>query len=216
MDGVYGGSRGELGRVGFLAKQLRFRGPKEVRSLKIPSPKTVYRFDKPIPEDELIALQEEEKESIICLTKMLSRNKHIGGLLMETILGPLGVYYYRREFLLQVAAVCKKYNVLLIVDEVLTGGGCTGKFFAFEHYPGFIPDLITFGKGLVLAGIAKHLQSKLMSTLPHSPVTKKCVIISFKTSLNKHKIIVILYITQTKSTNRIITKNSSYYYILPF
>jgi adenosylmethionine-8-amino-7-oxononanoate aminotransferase len=53
---------------------------------------------------------------------------------------PVG--YYRTA-----AQICKKYDVLLIMDEVMTGVGRTGKFFAFEHYEA-VPDMVCISKGL--------------------------------------------------------------------
>lgn len=44
-----------------------------------------------------------------------------------------------------IKAICKKYDVLLIMDEVLAGSGRTGKFMAAQHY-GITPDIATFGK----------------------------------------------------------------------
>ncbi|RNF38842.1 aminotransferase class III-fold pyridoxal phosphate-dependent enzyme [Planococcus salinus] len=51
------------------------------------------------------------------------------------------VYYQR------IREICDQYDVLLICDEVMSGFGRTGKYFASEHF-GFIPDLITGGKGI--------------------------------------------------------------------
>jgi adenosylmethionine-8-amino-7-oxononanoate aminotransferase len=53
----------------------------------------------------------------------------------------------RAEYFQRVREICDKYGVLLILDEVMTGFGRTGKWFAFEHF-GIIPDILTLGKGL--------------------------------------------------------------------
>jgi adenosylmethionine-8-amino-7-oxononanoate aminotransferase len=50
--------------------------------------------------------------------------------------------YYQR-----VAEICKKYDILFIADEVMTGIGRTGKMFAMEHW-GVVPDVICIGKGM--------------------------------------------------------------------
>ena len=52
------------------------------------------------------------------------------------------VDYYRR-----VAESCRRHEVLLIADEILSGMGRTGRWFAFQHYD-FVPDILVLGKGL--------------------------------------------------------------------
>src|SRR5262249_53523805 len=49
-----------------------------------------------------------------------------------------------------VRAICDKYGILLIADEVMAGFGRTGKWFAIEHW-GVVPDLLTMAKGLTSA-----------------------------------------------------------------
>src|SRR5258708_24636712 len=44
--------------------------------------------------------------------------------------------------------ICDKYGILLIVDEVMSGFGRTGKWFGVDHYPDAKPDMITMAKGL--------------------------------------------------------------------
>ena len=51
------------------------------------------------------------------------------------------------EYWKRVKEICAKHKVLMIIDEVITGFGRTGKFFASEHY-GIRPDIMTFSKGL--------------------------------------------------------------------
>jgi adenosylmethionine-8-amino-7-oxononanoate aminotransferase len=52
-----------------------------------------------------------------------------------------------REYWPRVAEICRKHGVLLIMDEVMTGFGRTGKRFAVEHW-GLAPDILVSGKGL--------------------------------------------------------------------
>ena len=47
-----------------------------------------------------------------------------------------------------VRALCDKYGIMLIMDEVMVGFGRTGKFWAFQHYDGVLPDIFTSAKGL--------------------------------------------------------------------
>lgn len=51
------------------------------------------------------------------------------------------------EWFPMVAEICKEYNILLIVDDVLTGCGRTGTFYGFEHW-GVTPDIVALSKGL--------------------------------------------------------------------
>ena len=65
---------------------------------------------------------------------------------MEPIQGYSGTVVYADEILPGVLDICKKRNMLLVVDEILTGMGRTGKMFCVEHYD-VIPDILVFGKG---------------------------------------------------------------------
>jgi 4-aminobutyrate aminotransferase-like enzyme len=70
----------------------------------------------------------------------------IAGVLMETYQGA-GPDFAPVEYVRQLAAWCQEHQVVLIFDEVQSGFGRTGKFWAFEHY-GVTPDLICCGKGI--------------------------------------------------------------------
>ncbi|RMH07323.1 MAG: aspartate aminotransferase family protein [Aquificota bacterium] len=73
--------------------------------------------------------------------------KETAGIMLEVIQGEGGVNPADGEFLQKVQELCKKEGLLLIVDEVQTGVGRTGKFYAYEHY-GLEPDIVTLAKGL--------------------------------------------------------------------
>ena len=66
---------------------------------------------------------------------------------MEPIQGYSGSVVYQDEIIPRVAEICKKRDMLLVIDEILTGMGRTGKMFCIEHYD-VIPDIIVFGKGV--------------------------------------------------------------------
>ena len=55
---------------------------------------------------------------------------------------------FLQNYLLGVRALCDKYNVLWIDDEVQTGLCRTGKMLAVDHYPGARPDVVCLGKAL--------------------------------------------------------------------
>lgn len=68
-------------------------------------------------------------------------------IMLEPIQGEGGVKLPDHNYLKEVRELCNKHNILLILDEVQTGMGRTGKLFAYEHY-GITPDIMTIAKGL--------------------------------------------------------------------
>jgi ornithine--oxo-acid transaminase len=87
-----------------------------------------------IPFDDLEALEKELKK------------KNVAGFIFEPIQGK-GVNLPPDDFLPQAQALCRQYGTLFIADEVQTGLGRTGKFFAFEHW-GLEPDMVAIAKAL--------------------------------------------------------------------
>jgi len=73
--------------------------------------------------------------------------KNICAVLIELIQGEGGVNTLDKAFVQNLAVICKEKDILLIVDEVQTGIGRTGTFFAYQQY-GIQPDLVTSAKGL--------------------------------------------------------------------
>lgn len=67
--------------------------------------------------------------------------------LLELVQGEGGVHPAEKEWIEQLAAICQENDLLLMVDEVQTGIGRTGKLFAYEHY-GIEPDVMSLAKGL--------------------------------------------------------------------
>lgn len=72
---------------------------------------------------------------------------HIAAIFVETITGANGVIIPPDGYLQGLRALCDKYDILLVCDEVMAGFGRTGKMFSFEHW-GIEPDIITFAKGV--------------------------------------------------------------------
>jgi predicted acetylornithine/succinylornithine family transaminase len=68
-------------------------------------------------------------------------------IMLEPIQGEGGVKIPHPDYLKEVRKICDENNLLLILDEVQTGMGRTGKFFAYEHF-GITPDIMTIAKGL--------------------------------------------------------------------
>lgn len=71
----------------------------------------------------------------------------VAAIMLEVVQGEGGVIPAQQEFIQKVTETCKRIGALLIIDEVQTGIGRTGKPFAYQHY-GISPDIITSAKGL--------------------------------------------------------------------
>ncbi len=71
----------------------------------------------------------------------------IAAILLESVPGTAGILVPPPGYLAGVRALCDRYGIVLILDEVMAGFGRTGRWFAFEGYD-VVPDLITFAKGV--------------------------------------------------------------------
>lgn len=103
----------------------------------------------------------------------------IAAILVEPIAGANGVIVPPDDYLPKLRGLCDRYDILLICDEVMTGFGRTGKWFAHQHY-GIKPDMITCAKGftssylplgavIVSEAIAQHFdERKLFAGLTYS------------------------------------------------
>jgi putrescine aminotransferase len=101
-----------------------------------------------VPFNDLLALRD-------MMTSCKAVGEDVGAVLLEPIQGEGGVNIPDDDYLPGVRALCDEFGSLLILDEVQTGMGRTGKMFACEHY-GVAPDLMclakAFGGGVVPAG----------------------------------------------------------------
>lgn len=79
--------------------------------------------------------------------KTALEDKSVCAVMLELIQGEGGVMPLEKDFVLECARLCREKDILLIVDEVQTGVGRTGKLFAFEHYD-IMPDILTTAKGI--------------------------------------------------------------------
>jgi 4-aminobutyrate aminotransferase/(S)-3-amino-2-methylpropionate transaminase len=71
----------------------------------------------------------------------------VAAVIMEPVAGEGGFIVPRPEFLPTIAAICRRHGILLIVDEIQTGLGRTGRLFAVEH-SGVVPDIMVLSKSL--------------------------------------------------------------------
>ena len=71
----------------------------------------------------------------------------VGGLILEPITAGGGVIVPPEGYWERVQEICRKHDVLLIIDEVVCGMGRTGTWFGYQHY-GIEPDIVTMAKGV--------------------------------------------------------------------
>lgn len=88
-------------------------------------------------------------DDITAIEKVAADNPDIVAILVEPIQGESGVRMAKNgfDYLEQLRAVCDKFDWLLMLDEIQTGNGRTGKYFAYQH-TGIMPDVVTTAKGL--------------------------------------------------------------------
>lgn len=88
-----------------------------------------------------------EYDNLKELEKALENNPNVAGFMVEPIQGEAGVYVPSQGYLSSAKALCEKYNVLFIADEVQTGIARTGKLLAVNH-ENVKPDILILGKAL--------------------------------------------------------------------
>jgi acetylornithine/succinyldiaminopimelate/putrescine aminotransferase len=95
---------------------------------------------------------------------------HVAAVVVEPIQAEAGIIEPEFGFLQQVREKCNQMGTLLILDEIQTGMGRTGKLFCFEHY-GVVPDILclakSFGGGMPLGAFISSRE--IMQTLTHHP-----------------------------------------------
>ncbi len=79
--------------------------------------------------------------------KELAESNNCAAIMMETVQGEGGVLPLTEEFVKGVCEIAKEKNMLVIIDEVQTGNGRTGKLYSYMHY-GITPDIVSTAKGL--------------------------------------------------------------------
>lgn len=89
------------------------------------------------------------KESVAQLERIIAYEgpSNIAAILLEGESGSSGCLQYPNGYLANVREICNKYGILLIIDEVMSGFGRTGKWFGFENHH-IVPDMIAMAKGL--------------------------------------------------------------------
>jgi len=107
---------------------------------------TFHRTNPDISEEEFARDYLNHLEEII----LYEGPDSIAAILIESVTGTNGIIIPPQGYMQGVRALCDKYGIVMICDEVMSGFGRTGKWFAVEHWD-VIPDIITMAKGLTSA-----------------------------------------------------------------
>lgn len=103
-----------------------------------------YAFRLKMTETEASAYALEQLEYLLASQ---TAPKETAAILVETVLGEGGYVVPPKSFMKGLREICDRHKIMLIFDEVQSGFGRTGKWFAFEHFE-VIPDIVTAAKGI--------------------------------------------------------------------
>ncbi|MDP2645864.1 MAG: L-lysine 6-transaminase [Desulfobacterales bacterium] len=116
---------------------------------RIVNPKITF----PLDAYRLAEVEALEKKAIEQVKAAISKEADdLAAIIIEPIQGEGGDNHFRAEFFQALRNLCDENNLMLIMDEIQTGMGLTGKFWAHEHF-GVKPDIMSFGKKFQVCGI---------------------------------------------------------------
>jgi L-lysine 6-transaminase len=143
------------GRSGYTLSLTNTFDPKKTKYFpkfiwpRIANPKITF----PLNEENLTRVKQSEVEALQEIRAVLAKgSEDIAALIIEPIQGEGGDNHFRAEFLQALRRICDESDILLIFDEVQTGVGLTGTFWACEHFD-VKPDILVFGKKTQVCGI---------------------------------------------------------------
>ncbi len=154
-------ARAATGRQNVIVFNGSFHG-RTAMTMALTTSKTGYRtgfgplpsgvFVSPFPYAFRLGMSEEQAsayalEQLDYLLASQTAPKDTAAILIESVMGEGGYIVPPTSFMQTLRALCDKHGILLIFDEVQSGFGRTGKWFALEHF-GVTPDIITAAKGL--------------------------------------------------------------------
>ena len=81
------------------------------------------------------------------IENIAKHEKNVVGVLVEPVQGESGINIPGDDYLSGIRAICDQHNLLMMLDEIQTGMGRSGQWFAFQHFD-LLPDIVTLAKGL--------------------------------------------------------------------
>lgn len=174
IEGAMKLARHATGRTNIIVFQGSFHG-RTVGTMSLTTSKTIYRvgyqplmpgvFVAPYPYAYRFGWSEEQTaqwclDELEFLLSTQTAPQETAAILIEPVLGEGGYVVPPVSFLRGLREICDRHGILLILDEVQSGFGRTGRWFAFEHF-GVLPDIMTVAKGIAsglpLSGVFSRL-----------------------------------------------------------
>ena len=161
VEGAMKLARQATGRPNIIVFQGSFHG-RTVGTMSLTTSKTIYRVGyQPLMPGVIVAPYpyayrygwRDEQTSQWCIEELelllltQTAPQETAAILIEPVLGEGGYVVPPVSFMKKVREICDQHGILLITDEIQSGFGRTGRWFAFEHF-GIIPDIMTVAKGL--------------------------------------------------------------------
>lgn len=144
VDGAMQIAMASTGRKGFMSVEGSYHG-NSIATLSIGDSENRDNFKNLMPDCYKIEPPLDRYAIKKVETKL--KKKNIAAFIMEPVITNLAVTIPEPEFMAALSELCNKYGTLLVMDEVATGFGRTGRMFASEHYD-IKPDIMCLGKAI--------------------------------------------------------------------
>jgi 4-aminobutyrate aminotransferase len=175
VEGAIKLARAATGRQNVIVFSGSFHG-RTAATMALTTSKTIYRagfgplpagvFVAPFPYAFRLGMKDEEAsayalQQLEYLLASQTAPKETAAILIESVLGEGGYVVPPTSFMQGLRELCTRHGIMLIFDEIQSGMGRTGRWFAFEHY-GVLPDIIAVAKGIAsglpLSGVFSSLE----------------------------------------------------------
>jgi 4-aminobutyrate aminotransferase len=175
VEGAVKLARAATGRPNIIVFTGSFHG-RTAGTMALTTSKTIYRagfgplpagvFVAPFPYAFRLGMTEEQAseyalEQLEYILASQTAPKETAAILIESVLGEGGYVVPPTSFMKGLREIANRHGILLIFDEIQSGMGRTGRWFAFEHY-GVLPDIVTVAKGvasgLPLSGVFSRME----------------------------------------------------------